>query len=184
MYTSIEHLRAEHDRLLDLVHATDVVADRVLHGEHIDAVVIRGLTESFMLYVHGIHREKEEEIFFPLLDSKGMHHARGCVGVMLAEHDEGEEAFLMMERAAELYERGSEEAAHAWSRAARIYCTQLRMHLRRENEVVFAQAERALSEEDDAELTTAFQRVDEKARMNGIVERLWAAQQGARRATA
>jgi hemerythrin-like domain-containing protein len=184
MHRSIQHLRAEHDRLLDLIHATDAVADRVLHGEQIEAIVIRGLTESFMLYVHGIHREKEEEIFFPLLNSKGMHHGHGCVGVMMAEHDEAEEAFLTMERAAELYERGSEEAAHAWSRAARIYCTQLRMHLRRENEVMFVQAERALSEEDDAELTSAFQRVDEKARVNGIVERLWAAQQGAKRAIA
>jgi hemerythrin-like domain-containing protein len=181
MHSSIEHLRAEHERLIELIHAADDVADRVLHGVHVDAAVIRGLTEFFMLYVHGIHREKEEDIFFPLLNSKGMHHPGGCVGVMLAEHDESQEAFTTMERAAELYERGAEEAANAWSRAARIYCTQLRMHMRRENDVVFAQAERALSVDDDAQLTKAFARVDEKARVNGIVERLSAAEQDAQR---
>jgi hemerythrin-like domain-containing protein len=184
MQKAIQHLRAEHERLLDLIHSAEEVADRVLHGEKVEVSVIGGLTECFMLYVHGIHREKEEEIFFPLLSSKGQHHPGGCVGAMLAEHDDAEQAFLTMERAAELFEQGSEEAAQAWSRAARIYCTELRMHLRRENEVVFTQAERALSDEDDAELTTAFAKIDEKARVNGIVERLWAAEQGAKRATA
>lgn len=184
MHKAIQHLRAEHERLLDLIHSAEAVADRVLHGQHVEVSIIGGLTESFMLYVHGIHREKEEDIFFPLLNSKGLHPAGGCVGVMLAEHDDAEQAFLTMERAAELFEHGSEEAAHAWSRAARIYCTELRMHLRRENEVVFTQAERALSEEDDSQLTVAFARVDEKARVTGIVERLWAAEQGAKRATA
>jgi len=184
MHHSIEHLRAEHERLLDLIHSADHVADLVLHGEHVDSEVIQSLTECFMLYVHGIHREKEEDIFFPLLNNRGLHHPGGCVGLMLAEHDDSQQAFATMERAAEMYVRGADEAAHAWSRAARIYCTQLRMHLRRENDVVFEHAERALTEDDDAQLTTAFRRVDEKARMNGILERLYAAEQGARRATA
>src|SRR5690242_6196295 len=184
MHQSIAHLRAEHERLLDLIHSADEVAERVLHGDHVDSTVIQGLTECFMLYVHGIHREKEEDIFFPLLNTKGLHHPGGCVGLMLAEHDESQEAFATMERAAELYVQGAEEAAHAWSRAARIYCTQLRMHLRRENDVVFAHAERALTEEDDSRLTKAFAHIDEKARMNGIIERLSIAQQGARRAIA
>jgi hemerythrin-like domain-containing protein len=184
MRNCIQHLRAEHERLIDLLHIADDVADRVLHGEHVDSAVIRYVTEFFMLYVHGVHREKEEDIFFPLLSSKGQHHPGGCVGVMLAEHDESQEAFLTMERAAELYQQGAEEAAHAWSRAARIYCTQLRMHLRRENEVVFAHAERALSDEDDTSLMTAFVRVDEKAQRSGIIERLHTAEQGVRRASA
>jgi hemerythrin-like domain-containing protein len=184
MRNSIQHLRAEHEKLIDLIHTADNVADRVLHGEHVDSSVIRGLTDFFMLYVHGIHREKEEDILFPLLKEKGLHHNAGCVGLMLAEHDESQEAFLTMERASELYEQGTEEAANAWSRAARIYCHQLRMHLRRENEVVFYTVEHMLSAEDDAQLSVDFARIDEKARQNGIVERLFAAERGARSAIA
>jgi hemerythrin-like domain-containing protein len=184
MRNSIQHLRDEHERLIETIHTADGVADRVLHGEHVNSAVIRYLTEFFMLYVHGIHREKEEDILFPLLKAKGLHHSGGCVGIMLAEHDESQDAFLTMERAAELYEQGSDEAAHAWSRAALIYCNQLRMHLRRENDVVFSAAERALSAEDDAQLSLDFARVDQKARRAGIVERLSAAEQGARRAIA
>jgi hemerythrin-like domain-containing protein len=184
MRQAIQHLRAEHDRLIEIIQDAETVADRVLHGEHVDAAVVRHLTEFFMLYVHGIHREKEEDVLFPLLKGKGMHHPGGCVGVMLAEHDDGQNAFLTMERAAELYENGSDEAAPAWSRAALIYCHQLRIHLRRESDVVFPAAERALTSEDDLELTTHFTRIDERAKRSGIVERLEAAEQGARRASA
>jgi len=186
MHKAIEHLRAEHERMIEAIHAADTVADRVLHGEHVDPAVIRDLTEFFMLYVHGIHREKEEDIFFPLLDGTGRHHQNqnGCVGLMLAEHDDSQESFLTMERAAELYLRGSEDAALAWSRAARIYCTHLRMHLRRENEVMFAHAQQVLTEEEDARLVAAFARIDDKASASGITERVTAAEQGARRASA
>jgi hemerythrin-like domain-containing protein len=184
MRNSIQHLRAEHEKLNDLIHTADHVADRVLDGEHVDSAVIRGLTNFFMLYVHGIHREKEEDILFPLLNEKGLHHNSGCVGLMLAEHDESQNAFLTMERASEMYEQGSDEAAHAWSRAARIYCNQLRMHLRRENEVVFYTVEHVLSAEDDAQLSVEFARIDEKARQNGIIDRLLAAEEGVRSATA
>ena len=59
-----------------------------------------------------------------------------------------------------------------------------RMHLRRENEVVFTQAERLLSDEDDTQLMAAFAHVDERARNNGIVERLWTASQATKRAIA
>jgi hemerythrin-like domain-containing protein len=58
------------------------------------------------------------------------------------------------------------------------------MHLRRENEVVFYTVEHMLSAEDDAQLSVDFARIDEKARQNGIVERLFAAERGARSAIA
>lgn len=185
MHEVIRHLRAEHDHLLDVIGLAERVANKLAYGGNVESSVLCNVTEFFLLYAHGVHREKEEDLLYPMLKAKNTQPSGGgCVSAMMAEHHESEEAFVTMERAAELSTRGSEEAPQAWARAAKIYCSYLRNHLRRENDIVFPLADRSLDDNDNNELFAEFAKVDEKAQRSGIAERLEAAEARVKAATA
>jgi hemerythrin-like domain-containing protein len=180
----IQHLRAEHDRLLNVITLTEAVATTIAHGASVECSVLCNLTEFFLLYAHGVHREKEEGLLYPIVkQNTHQQSGAGCVSAMMAEHHESEEAFIAMERAAELSTRQTEESQQAWARAAKIYCAYLRNHIRHENDVVFALADRSLNDSDDQQLATEFAKIDDKAERSGIVERLQAAEARAKAAT-
>lgn len=172
MSDAIRHLREEHDRLLDIVNAAEQLASRLERNERISTDVLRGTQEVFQLYAHTIHREKEEDLLFPILRDKGVHQGASCVGIMLADHEEGHAAFARMASCIERYAEGEAGAGPEWAMAALQYCELLRRHIHRENDVVFGIAERSLSDDEDWDLQRSFAEVDRKAGRSGLNERM------------
>jgi hemerythrin-like domain-containing protein len=170
MDSALSILRAEHERILRGADVALAVAQRLERGERVPTGTLSALTNFFSYALHRNHRDKEDGLFFPRLREKGFHEGQGCVDVLLGEHSENAEAFLHMQDSAEAYEHGDRGAVTAWSRATRQYVDALRRHIRREEEVLFPNAQRLLSADDHQELIGEFSRADSRAKLAGLDE--------------
>ncbi len=167
-------LRHEHDAILRMLEATHQVAQRLERGEHVAPETLDDLIEFFRLFADRCHHGKEEDLLFPLLESKGLPRDGGPIGVMLYEHEEGRELIRQMNESSKAYAQSNAGAAKAWAAAARGYATLLSEHIFKENNVLFMIAERLLTDAEQQELAVAFDRVEIEKMGAGTHERLHA----------
>ena len=167
-------LRKEHDAILKMLTATEAAAHRIQSGGTVPTETLEGLIEFFRLFADRCHHGKEEDLLFPLLQEKGMPRAGGPIGVMLAEHDQGRSLIKQMADASEAYQAGATGSGSPWAEAARGYCTLLRGHIDKENDVLFVMAERMLSPAEQGELAESFEKIEVEKMGVGTHERLHA----------
>lgn len=179
MRTATEILRQEHDAILRMLDATELIAQRLLQGEPVPHETLDQLLEFFRVFADRCHHGKEEDLLFPLLERKGLPRYGGPIGVMLAEHDEGRGFVQLMAEAVEAYGRGLAEAGPSWARAACGYASLLRAHIDKENNVLFPLAENFLTPDELTQLALEFDKVEvEKigagthARLHALMEKL------------
>jgi hemerythrin-like domain-containing protein len=168
-------LRGEHTAILRMLDLTEEVARRALAGATVSPETLGELLEFFKVFADRCHHGKEEQLLFPLLERKGLPRNGGPVGVMLYEHEGGRALVRDMTRAAESFAAGDPAAAEEWGAAAVEYASLLRAHIAKENNILFVMAERMLTPEEQAELSSAFERVEEEQIGPGTHEKLHAA---------
>jgi hemerythrin-like domain-containing protein len=174
MAIGTEVLRREHDAILKVLDAAAEVAGRLRRGERLRAGVLSEILEFLRLFADRCHHGKEEDVLFPLLESKGIPRDGGPIGVMLSEHDEGRAFIREMAEAAETYEAAPETAGLRWADAAENYIALLRAHIQKENTVLFVMAERLLTPDEQARVAEEFEKVEIEKTGVGTHERLHA----------
>ncbi len=165
-------LRSEHEAILRMLDAADEVALRIMRGKTPDREILSGLIEFLRLFADRCHHGKEEELLFPKLEEKGLPRYGGPIGVMLAEHDQGRAFIRKMVESFESFAAGDKGAARNWAEAAQGYSQLLRSHIGKENNILFVMADSILSESDQSELSTGFERVELEKMGSGTHERL------------
>lgn len=160
MTTATEILRTEHEAIISMLDATEVVARNISSGKLPSAETLQGLLEFFKVFADRCHHGKEEDLLFPLLESKGIPRASGPVGVMLYEHEQGRELIRQMTAAAGQFTDGDQNVAQSWARAASGYATLLRAHIHKENDILFVMAERILTSAEQSELAGEFEKLE------------------------
>jgi hemerythrin-like domain-containing protein len=174
MPTATEILRLEHEAILKMISATEEVARRLDRGERVRPGILGDLLEFFRLFADRCHHGKEEDLLFPLLESKGLPRQGGPIGVMLHEHDEGRGFIKQMAEAAEAYKTAPETAGPRWAEPARNYSALLRAHIDKENNILFRIAEQILSADEQARLAEDFEKAEVEKMGAGTHERLHA----------
>jgi len=116
------------------------------------------------------HHLKEEEIFFPALEGRGIPVAGGPIGMMKVEHEEGRaHVKAMMEALARA--KGEPDASRTkLIQNALAYLRLLREHIRKEDEILFAMADEVLTPQDQRELLKAFEEHEAAAIGSGVHE--------------
>lgn len=161
-------LRHEHDVVLVVVQAMEDEAASLragdVHGDRIAQMV--DFTRNF---TDACHHAKEEHVLFPLLESK-VQGAGGPVSVMLSEHEAGRAAVRAIQTALPSLDE-SREARDSAAENLAAYAQLLRLHIRKENEILFPLAERSLGEDDKRRLAAEFERVEAEETGEGVHER-------------
>jgi len=165
-------LRKEHDAILKMLDASEEAARRINSGGTVEAETLEGLIEFFRLFADRCHHGKEEDLLFPLLESRGLPRHGGPTGVMLHEHEQGRALIKEMVESAEAL-KGGDRAAR-WAQAAGSYIDLLRSHIDKENNILFVMAENMLSREEQQQLAAEFDRVEIEKMGAGTHERLHA----------
>ena len=166
-------LRDEHEAILKILGATEEAVRRISAGGKVRPETLNGLVEFIRLFADKCHHGKEEDLLFPLLESRGMPRAGGPTGVMLREHDEGRSLVRRMAEAAQACSWG-EDSQQKFAEAARLYVELLRQHIFKENNILFVMAENMLSAEEQEKLAAEFDRVELEKLGAGTHERLHA----------
>jgi hemerythrin-like domain-containing protein len=182
---AIETLMAEHRVILRVVDALEVFAAGV--GDEEDGREELGRFVRFIRgYADALHHGKEEEVLFIAMIDAGFPRESGPVAVMLAEHDVGREHVGILRGLAESVVPWTPEDRDILRGAARAYAELLRLHIRKEDEILYPLAEARLAPPLRASVDEACAALDAKAGSDGTRGRLEqiAAQLAARHATA
>jgi DUF438 domain-containing protein len=110
-----------------------------------------------------IHNRKEEELLFPLMQSRGIPGEGGPLGVMLMEHKaERELLAAMIAQAGRLREAGGGEKEEYRSRGLE-YLRIRAEHIWKENDVLYKMGAKVLDADDNRNLLEGFAEIDEQA---------------------
>ncbi|HXE74746.1 MAG TPA: hemerythrin domain-containing protein [Candidatus Xenobia bacterium] len=170
-------LRKEHDAILQMLDATEILAQRLSAGMAVEPERLTEMLEFFQIFADRCHHGKEEDLLFPLLERKGLLRAGGPVGVMLDEHEQGRALIRSMNESARGYREREANAGRRYADASRRYAALLRQHIEKENNILFMLADRLLSPAEQEELAQAFERAEVEKIGAGTHERLHALMQ-------
>ena len=167
--TPTEQLRQDHELVLMVGEAiereiADIGKTGRVHRERVAQMV-----DFAQNFTDGCHHSKEERVLFPTLEERDAA-AGGPVNVMLSEHEVGREAIRAIDAALPDVDE-SEAARTAVAGNLALYAHLLRLHINKENQVLFPLAERILSDQEQEMLAAEFERIEEEETGAGVHER-------------
>ncbi len=183
MASATKLLKEEHRSIRAALDFAERMTSRIARGEEVSPEAVARLMEFIHLFVEQCHHAKEERIFFPILERKGIGTWGGPLGMMLAEHERARDLIQEMKVAAEEYKPGVAKSGERWAHAAWDYSGLMQAHFGKEEEVLFRMADNVLTPEEQATIVADFERLEEdlgpgkheqlRARMSELVSQ-WA----------
>ena len=166
-----EILRNEHRIIERVVASLERAAGRLDAGESVSPQVFILAADFITGFADGCHHKKEEGVLFPAMQAAGVPREGGPIGVMLAEHEQGRQFTRGMRTAAERLAAGEKEAGKAVVDNALHYVVLLRGHIAKENNILFPMADRFIAAPAQAEVSEAFDRIEQEETGQGVHER-------------
>lgn len=165
MGKATQDLRKEHDAILHVIDITD----KILSSEVDDIKKLKfgeELVYFLKTFADKCHHGKEENYLFKELVNHGIPNEEGPIGVMLKEHQEGRVYIELMNKAVEASDLAN------FKINASSYGDLLRNHIEKENNVLFAMADKILDEAMQDELFKKFEQHEENVMGRGVHEEL------------
>lgn len=162
MQEPIRILREEHDNILKGLELLEACSEKLKDSQEVSPETMERFIEFFQLYADKTHHGKEEDLLFPAMIEHGFSREVGPIHCMLSDHEHNRALTREMIAATAAYRAGDKNAGLRFADAAREYVRALREHIQKENLVLFVMADNTLPVEDEPELLTRFQEVDQK----------------------
>ena len=168
-HSPTEVLREEHELVLMVVAAMEREVASIERDDRVNADRVANMVDFTRNFTDGCHHAKEERILFPLLEQRDAA-AGGPVSVMLSEHDAGRQAVAAITGALPKVEADA-AARTVVAENLGLYAQLLRLHINKENNVLFPLADRLLDDLDKRRVADEFERVEEEETGAGVHER-------------
>ena len=149
-------LRSEHRVITRVLEVLRHLVERSERGERLKVSALKRCVTFFRLYADACHHAKEEDLFFPVLEARGIPREDGPIGVMLHEHQIGRRLVGEMDEALEAVEGGDMDAKHRFHAAAYEYYELLNQHIAKEDLQLFVMGDRVMTAEDQSTLCGKF----------------------------
>jgi len=164
-----EQLRHEHELVMMVVKAMEGEVEDIERTGRVHRARAALMVDFTRNFTDGCHHSKEESVLFPALEERNAA-AGGPVSVMLSEHEAGRVAIRAIDAA--LPDVESSEAARAVvAENLALYARLLRLHINKENTVLFPLAERILSDQEQEMMAAEFERIEKEETGAGVHER-------------
>jgi len=149
-------LRAEHQIILRVVRVLGTLMDRFEERGVFPEPTLAKCVEFMRLFADACHHGKEEDLLFPVLESRGIQRDGGPIGVMLYEHQIARELTKQMSDALTKSKEGEGGARSLFCQAARSYINLLTNHIFKEDNILFNMGGRVMSGDDQEALSKSF----------------------------
>lgn len=150
----------EHRVIEVVLDCLDRLADNCEAGHSFDVEAASQAIDFFRVFADECHHGKEEDILFPLMESRGFPRHGGPTGVMLQEHELGRRRVGAMAEAVKEFSLGDLAGKIVFVEHARAFSALLREHIQKEDHCLFRMADQALSPDDQDDLSRSFDRVE------------------------
>ena len=168
MELASQDLMHEHDAILFALKVLEEISNRIESGKDVPLQDITDLIDFIRLFADKCHHGKEEGFLFPAMEEAGIQKQNGPIGVMLNEHIAGREFIKAMQVAVS----GSSIDRAEFVRSARGYISLLRLHIEKENNVLFPMGDVKISPKKQKELLEEFEKFEDEVIGKGKHEEL------------
>ena len=121
-------------------------------------------------FADGCHHHKEEGVLFEMMSSHGVPVQNGPIGAMLHDHELGRFLTREMRAGAEKWQNGDESGRGQAVKNALGYVNLLRMHIYKEDHILFPMANRAIPAEEYDDVLERFEKVEHEETGEGVHE--------------
>lgn len=166
-----EVLKSEHRGIERMLKVLEREAVRLESGEQANVETIDQGIDFLRNFADQCHHRKEEKELFPAMRKAGVPVEGGPIGVMLEDHEHGRAYIRGMAESLNAYKGGDEAAAKSLAENIRGYTELLRSHIWKEDNVLFAMADKVLPDSIQAELVASFDRIEAEEMGPGVHER-------------
>ncbi len=166
-----QELRDEHEGIKVALLTLGRMSSNLDSGQAVDVDDLEAVVDFLRTFADRCHHGKEEDLLFPALERAGIPKEGGPIGVMLTEHAHGREQIRAMADAIPRLREGDLDARRDFASAAREYVRLLSDHIEKENNVLFPMADRHIPQEEQAELSEGFERIEQERIGPGVHER-------------
>lgn len=154
--TPTQILVQDHDLILRVLDAAEREVQYIDQHVSVRAERVEKMTDFFRNFADRCHHAREEKRLFPMMQKRGMPVDGGPIAVMLQDHDIGRNHIGNVIRALPQARAGNSLEIEAVKENLSAFVTMLRMHIMKENNVLFPMADRMLSPEDQQQLLQEF----------------------------
>jgi hemerythrin-like domain-containing protein len=155
-------LKAEHQVILRVIGVLQRLVERSTRGEGFEAASLRRCVEFFRFFADACHHAKEEDLLFPVLESRGIPREGGPIGCMLEEHRLARGHTKDMGEALDALENGDasatalEQCHTRFREAAQRYIELLTSHIDKEENILFNLGDQAMTDDDQSSMGMRF----------------------------
>jgi len=167
--SATDRLREEHELVMMVVEAMEREVADIRRTAHVHQERVAQMIDFSREFTDACHHAKEERALFPALEER-QAATGGPVSVMLAEHEAGRDAIRAI--AAALPDANRSDAARTTvAEQLAVYAELLRLHIGKEEAVLFPVAERLLSYQEQEMLAAEFERIEAEDVGAGVHQR-------------
>jgi hemerythrin-like domain-containing protein len=169
---AVELLLEDHALIERQLAILSGVTKRFREGEQVDAAALNQIVDVMLGFNDRYHHAREEEHVFPVLEQYALLTMAGRLDCMPGEHVIGRDLTAKLRDAAQRYASGDETAVPEIVEAAGGYLQLLGHHMGIEEGVLFELAGKVVSDEDDAAMAEALDKVAATFRDSGELDRI------------
>jgi hemerythrin-like domain-containing protein len=169
--TPTEILKHEHKIILLVLDAAERTVDSIKTTGEVKVSEIERMLDFFRNFADRCHHAKEEKLLFVKMNDKGMPKESGPIAVMLKEHEFGREKLRAVEAALIQAGQGDMPAKTKIIENLTEYITMLRLHIEREDSILYPMGDKIFTEEDQKSLHEAFDKVENEEMGEGVHEK-------------
>ena len=168
MGKATQDLRKEHETILFVLKILDKMMEANEEEDDVKFDYYDELIHFLKLFADKCHHGKEEKYLFEALIDNGFQKEDGPIAVMLQEHRQAREYLEMMSDAVE------REDLTGFNDNAEQYRDLLKNHIDKEENIIFAMADKIINEESQDCLYEKFEQHEENVIGLGVHEKLQA----------
>jgi len=165
MKTAEEDLMHEHQVIQIALNILEKIGERSQKDEIANYRDIKDLLGFLTEFADKCHHGKEEGFLFPALEKAGIRNEGGPIGVMLSEHTHGRNFIKQMQNSIEDEKVDKNQLIGASINYIRL----LRLHIQKENSVLFPLIDNRLSASEQKEMYENFENHEEKVIGEGFL---------------
>jgi hemerythrin-like domain-containing protein len=166
-----EILKHEHKIILVALAAAEKQARAIEATGKVDGEKTDKILDFFRNFTDRCHHAKEEKHLFVALEQRGMSHDVGPIAVMLAEHQHGRNRLKAVADAFPKARTGDRAALRQVRENLIAYVKLLKEHIIKEDNVLFAMAEKVLTPGDQTALAAEFEKIEASEIGEGVHEK-------------
>lgn len=169
--TAGELLAREHKLVVVMAGVAEEEAAAMLETGRVDTARIHKMVDFFSVFVDECHHGKEERHLFPTMMAVAPEYATNLRDDLEDEHKRGRELIHTIRVQAEAAAEGDEAAPELLAAHLQEYAAMMRLHVKKENDILFSEVDARLSEKQHRMLLESFRVLEEQEIGMGVHEK-------------